>query len=127
MLLRNLDFGAPSAEIVATRLPAISPPAGKILLVVGSLYKPYAKKLRAAQRKWLQNKNSLLGANIWGNISAILRFHQNLKIPDDFRRLTVSQVCGLMTKTLALLELSLYEVYGAPALTHRNLDILTPV
>ena len=38
----------------------------------------------------------------------------------------VSGVCGLMTKTLALLELSLYEGYGALALTHRNLDTLTP-
>ena len=85
------------------------------------------KKLCAAHRKWLQNPKSLLGETIWSNISSILRFHQSLKSSTIFVKKTLFRVCGLMTKTLVPLELSLYEGAGALALTHRNLDTLTPV
>ena len=33
------------------------------------------RKLCAAQKNWLRNRKSLLGTNIWANISSILRFH----------------------------------------------------
>ena len=50
------------------------------------------------------------------------------QILDEFhQQKTLFRVCGLMTKTLDLLELALYEGAGALALTHRNLDTLTAV
>ena len=70
------------------------------------------KKLCAAHRNWLRNPKSLLGETIWSNISIIIRFHQNLKSSTNFVEKSLSRVCGLMTKTLTPLELSLYEGYG---------------
>ena len=70
------------------------------------------EKLCASHRKWLQNQKSLLKKIIWSNLSSILRFHQNLKSSTNFVKKSLFRVCGLMTKTLAPLELSLYESYG---------------
>ena len=71
------------------------------------------EKLCAAHRNLLRNQNSLPGETIWSNISSIFRFYQNLKSWANFNKKTLFRVCGLMTKTLTPLELSLYEGYGA--------------